>query len=109
VACELRDVLQSIEIPESYEGPALVDPTLHYVPIKNIVIKKYLQENTQRRREFLQRSSLGRFHALANVTFRPDLLESVPSSRNARRISSKIYDKGMISVFRNYLDPDIIE
>lgn len=48
--CELRDKILSLNIPESYEGSELIDPRLHFVPSRQLVIRKSSKGPTQIRR-----------------------------------------------------------
>lgn len=46
----MRDKFLSMPIPESYEAPELLDPLLHFVPIKQFVIRKEVTKTPQKRR-----------------------------------------------------------
>ena len=48
--CQLRDNIHNTDIPESYEGPELLDPRMHFVPTKGFIVRKYLKNYSQRRK-----------------------------------------------------------
>ena len=48
--CQLRDTILNTDLPESYEGPELIDPKTHFVPINQFVIRKKAQGLPQLRR-----------------------------------------------------------
>lgn len=70
--CELRDTILDRNMSESYEGPELLDPRLHFVPLKQLIIKKRSKNASQTRRLKPRRDNLspiGRFeHILDDLT-----------------------------------------
>lgn len=48
--CELRDKILNLPTPESYEGPELLDPRFHFVPLRRFVINKCTKSYPQVRR-----------------------------------------------------------
>jgi|JI6StandDraft_1071083.scaffolds.fasta_scaffold11661_2 hypothetical protein len=62
--CQLRDTILNTDIPESYEGPELLNPQTHFVPVKMLAIYNYLRNISQQRRpkeRYAKKKSFGKF------------------------------------------------
>lgn len=93
--CQLRDTILNTCHPESYEGPELLDPSMHFTPIKRLIIKKLNRNSPQLRRRMLrhtQRSTDNRYQSLKD-----DISDSDSSSsmkRSNQQVLSLLLSSG---------------
>jgi hypothetical protein len=83
-------------IPESIEGPQLVDYKLHYVPLRFLILKKYHANCKQPRVRSHTYSERYRFNKYEFVT-------EVEGSYESKSLCSKPCSMGKIAMSRMYL------
>lgn len=82
--CQLRDYILNTSPVESYEGPELVDPRMHFAPIKQIVVRKSQQRLPQARKYYSRsgnRKNRCRFEIM-DVPADPNSLDLTDNNQN---------------------------
>jgi hypothetical protein len=65
--CQLRDTILNTDIPESYEGPELLNPQTHFVPVKQLVTHKHLRHSSQQRCSRSRNPARGTFNKFDSI------------------------------------------